>query len=111
MYIHKYLFRPRPQINVKKPYCQKSRVERAKKPAADEKILVFASRFSNFPDSFNHIKTAFRDGSIKLSIFNAKLYYVHYLCSLKFLKSINKSVFEKKFVNYFMSKKISIDER
>ena len=40
-----------------------------------------------------------------------KLYYVHYLRSLKFLKSINKSVLEKKFVNYFTSKKISIDER
>ena len=38
-----------------------------------------------------------------------KLYYVHYLCSLKFLNSI-KSILEKKFVNYFALKKISIDE-
>ena len=62
-------------MNVKKPYREKSRAKRAKKPAAGEKILTLASRFSNFSDSFNHIKTAFRDGVIKLSVFNAKLYF------------------------------------
>ena len=64
----------RPPINVKKLYCEILRVKQAKKPAAVEKILAFASQFSNFRDSFNHIKMAFHDGSIKLSIFNAKLY-------------------------------------
>ena len=39
-----------------------------------EKMLAFAGQCSNFRDSFNHIKTAFRDGSIKISIFNAKFY-------------------------------------
>ena len=39
-----------------------------------------------------------------------KLYYVNYLRSLKFLKSINKSVLEKKFVNYFMSKKFLLTD-
>ena len=65
----------RPRINVKKPYHEKSQAKRAKKSATGEKILAFTSQFSNFRDSFNHIKTAFRDGSIKLSIFNAKLYF------------------------------------
>ena len=55
------------------------------------------------------------------SIFNAKLYmdwlqalyfsHVHYLRSLKFLKSINKTVLEKKFGNYFTSEKIYIGQR
>ena len=62
----------RPRINIKKPYHENSQ---AKKFATGEKILAFALRFSNFCDSFNHVKTAFRDGSIKLSIFNAKLYF------------------------------------
>ena len=65
----------RPQVNIKKPYCEKLRAKWAKKPVTGEKMLAFASPFSNFRDSFNHIKTAFRDGSIKLSIFNAKLYF------------------------------------
>ena len=65
----------RPRINIKKTYREKSRVKQGKKPAAGKKNLVFASRFSNFRDSFNHTKTAFHDGSIKLSIFNTKLYF------------------------------------
>ena len=102
-------------------------MKQAKKPAAGEKMLAFTLQFSNFRDScFNHVKTVFCNGSIKLSIFNAKLYMdllqalsfsheklyiIHYLHSLKFLKSINKSILEKKFVNYFTLKKISLDER
>ena len=78
----------RPRINAKKPYCKKSQVKRAKKPTVGKNILAFASQFSNFRDSFNHIKTVFHGGSIKLSIFNAKLYftwidYKHFILVMK----------------------------
>ena len=61
-------------------------------------------------DFLKHFKTLSRTSRKHFILVTKSFTTIITLRSLKFLKSINKSILEKKFVNYFTSKKIYIDE-